>query len=237
MRRFDPTVPEMMDRPGQDLDLLRDDLTVLETINRRLGGHAIPLRYLSEFQPRTVLDLATGSGDIPRVLPRNVQITAVDSNPDILQIARERSAGYSNIRFEQHNLLTLPYPPGSFDVVLCALTLHHFAEDDVVAILRRIHEIARVGYVVNDLRRNRVATGLAKLMAHTIITNPIARFDTPASCERAFTVAELRALAQRAGLEQFQIHRHRMFRMALVGRKPSLPAMAGTRNAAGTGRQ
>ena len=237
MRRFDPTVPEMMDRPGQDLDLLRDDLAVLENINRRLGGHAIPLRYLSEFQPRTILDLATGGGDIPRVLPRNVQITAVDGNPDILQIARERSAGYSNIRFEQHNLLALPYPPGSFDVVLCALTLHHFAEDDVVAILRRIHEIARVGYVVNDLRRNRVATGLAKLMAHTIISNPIARFDTPASCERAFTVAELRALAQRAGLEQFQIHRHRMFRMALVGRKPSLPATAGTRDAAGTGRQ
>ncbi len=219
MRHFDPAVPEMMDRPGQDLALLRDDLTVLEHINRRLGGHAIPLRYLSEFRPRTVLDLATGGGDIPRALLRHLEITAVDSNPEILQIARERSAGYSNIRFEQHNLLALPYPPGSFDVVLCALTLHHFAEADVVAILRRIHEIARIGYIVNDLRRNRVATWLAKLMAHTIISNPIARFDAPASCERAFTVAELRALALRAGLEQFEIHRHRMFRMALVGRK------------------
>ena len=64
-----------------------------------------------------------------------------------------------------------------------------------------------------------VAICLSKLMAHTIITNPIARFDTPASCERAFTVAELRALAESAGLEQFSIHRHRMFRMALIGRK------------------
>ncbi len=237
MRRFDPAVPEMMDRPGQDLDLLRDDLAVLETINRRLGGHAIPLRYLSDFQPRTVLDLATGGGDIPRILPRDVQITAVDSNPAILQIARERSAGYSNIRFEQHNLLALPYAPGSYDVVLCALALHHFAEADVVAILRRIHEIARVGYIVNDLRRNRVATWLARLMANTIITNPIARFDAPASCERALTIAELRALAQRAGLEQFEIRRHRMFRMVLVGRKPSLPATAGKRDAEGTGRQ
>src|SRR5258705_61290 len=226
MRRFDPPVPEMMNRPGQDLDLLRADLAVLETINRRLGGHAIPLRYLFEFQPRTVLDLATGGGDIPRALPRNLQITAVDGNPDILQIARERTAGYPNIRFEQHNLLALPYEPGSFDVVLCALTLHHFAEADVVAILRRIHEIARVGYIVNDLRRNRLAIWLSKLMAHTIITNPIAKFDAPASCERAFTVAELRALAQSAGLEQFEIHRHRMFRMALVGRTPSLPATA-----------
>ena len=220
-RRFDPAVPEMMDRPGQDLDLLRDDLTVLETINRRLGGHALALRYVAKFRPRTILDLATGGADVPRTIASrfDVAITAVDANPDILQIARERSVGFANIRVEQHNLLALPYAPGSFDVVLCSLTLHHFAEADVVAILRRIRDIARVGFVVNDLRRNRVANWLSKLMAATIITNPIARFDAPASCERAFTVDELRTLAERAGLEHFEIHRHRIFRMALVGRK------------------
>jgi len=100
-------------------------------------------------------------------------------------------------------------------------TGHHalHQEADVVAILRRIHEIARIGYVVNDIRRNRVAIWLSKLMARTMITNPIARFDAPASCERAFTVAELHTLAQHAGLEQFTIHRHPIFRMVLVGRK------------------
>ena len=216
MRRFDPAVPEMMDRPGQDLDLLRADLTVLETINRRLGGLAIPLRYLPQFNARTILDLGTGAGDIPRALSDRYEVTGVDKNPDILRIARERSPG---LHFEQYDLLALPYAPGSFDVVLCSLTLHHFSEDDVVAILRRIHEIARIGYIVNDLRRNPVATCLAKLMARTIITNPIAKFDAPASCERAFTIAELRALAMRAELEHFEIHRHHMFRMVLVGRK------------------
>jgi SAM-dependent methyltransferase len=221
VRRFDPAVPEIMDRPGQNLDLLREDLTVLEWFNRHLGGHAIALRNVAEFKPRTILDLATGGGDVPRTIARrfNVTITAVDGNPDILQIARERSAGHSSIRFEQQNMLALPYPPGSFDLVLCSLTLHHFAEADVVAILRRIHEIARIGYVVNDMRRNRVAIWLSKLMARTMITNPIARFDAPASCERAFTIAELHTLAQHAGLEQVTIHRHPIFRMVLVGRK------------------
>jgi SAM-dependent methyltransferase len=215
-RRFDPAVPEMMDRPGQDLDLLREDLTVLETINRWLGGHAIPLRYLPQFNARTVLDLATGSADIPRAIAHRYDVTAVDNNPDILRIARERSPG---IRFERQDLRALPYPPASFDIVLCSLALHHFAEADVVAILRRIHEIARVGYIVNDLRRNRAAIWLSRLLARTVLTNPIAKFDAPASCERAFTVAELRAMAERAGLEQFTIRRHHMFRMALVGRK------------------
>ncbi len=218
-RLYDAAVPEMMDRPGNDPGLLRADLDALQTINRFLGGYRIPLRYLAKFRPTTILDLATGAGDVPRALPRHIQITAVDSNPDILQIARERSTGFANIRFEQHNLLALPFAPGSFDVVLCSLALHHFAEADVVAILRRVRDIARVGFIVNDLRRHRLAIALSKLMARTIIRNPIARFDAPASCERAFTVAELDALAQRAGLTNYRIRRHVWFRMALVGAK------------------
>ncbi len=228
-RRFDPMVPEIMDRRGNDPLLLRADLRVLETINRLLGGHRIVRIHLPDLvrqQPVSVLDLGTGAADVPRAVARwarargvKMEITAADGNPEILQVARENTAGWPEIRIEQADLLALPYRPASFDVVLCSLTLHHFREADVVAILRRIHDTARVGYVINDLRRNRVAIWLSKLMARTIITNPIARFDAPASCERAFTIAELRAMATRAGLTNFTVRRHRFFRMALVGHK------------------
>jgi SAM-dependent methyltransferase len=231
-RRFDPEVPEIMDRPGNDPELLRADLRVLERINYFLGGHRIAHRYLSDFlntKPMssfTVLDLATGGADVPRSIIQwarshgvHAEITAVDGNPEILRIARERCADFPEIQIEQRNLLALPYPSASFDFVLCSLTLHHFADTDVVAILRRIHDIARVGYIINDLRRNRIAIGLSKLMARTLIANPIARFDAPASCARAFVVSELRAMAAQAGVGRVTIRRHRFFRMALVGRK------------------
>jgi ubiquinone/menaquinone biosynthesis C-methylase UbiE len=228
-RRFDPALPEMMDRRGNDATLLRADLRVLEKINRFLGGHRIPLLYLPEFLKQksvSILDLGTGAADVPRAIAGwakandfCVQITAIDGNPEILQIARENVAGWPEICLESADLLHLPYPPGSFDIVLCSLTLHHFPEGDAVAILRRIHDIARGGYIINDLRRNRTAIWLSKVMARSLITNPIARFDAPASCERAFTPAELDAMARRAGLSRFTIHRHRFFRMALVGRK------------------
>jgi ubiquinone/menaquinone biosynthesis C-methylase UbiE len=231
-RRFDPAVPEIMDRPGNDAALLRADLYVLESINRFLGGCRIALRYLDEFleaaptSSLNILDLATGSADIPRTIARwarrrgiRVAITAVDGNPDILRVAREECAAWPEICLEQHDLLALPYATASFDLVFCSLALHHFAEADVVAILRRIHDIARVGYIINDLRRNRVAICLSKLMARTIITNPIARFDAPASCERAFSVGELHAMAAQAGITNITIRRHRFFRMALAGRK------------------
>jgi len=228
-RRFDPAIPEMMDRRGNDPSLLRADLRVLETINRFLGGYRIVHRYLPGLVQQssvTILDLGTGAADVPRAIVGwarsrgvTVEITAADGNPEILQVARENTASWPEIQVVEADLLTLPYRANSFDVVLCALTLHHFGEADAVAILRRIHDIARGGYIVNDLRRNQVAICLSKLMARTIITNPIARFDAPVSCERAFTTAELRALAGRAGMANFSIHRHRFFRMALVGRK------------------
>ncbi|HVM60219.1 MAG TPA: methyltransferase domain-containing protein [Verrucomicrobiae bacterium] len=231
-RRFDPAIPEIMDRRGNDPALLRADLRVLENINRFLGGHRIPLRHLDDLltvtpmNRLTILDLATGGADVPRSVARwarrrglHVEITAVDGNPEILQIARENCAAWPEIRIEQHDLLALPCPTASFDVVLCSLTLHHFSEANVVAILRRIHDIARVGYVINDLRRSWIAIGLSKLMARTVIRNPIARFDAPASCERAFRVAELRALAAQAGLRDFVIRRQPFFRMAITGRQ------------------
>jgi len=232
-RRFDPTVPEIMDRPGNEPTLLRADLRVLEDVNRCLGGYRIPLLYLRKLsgslrsaKTLTILDLATGAADVPRAIATwarsqriDIAITAVDANPEILRIARENTADWPEISIEQQDLLALPYPAASFDVVLCSLALHHFSESDAVAILRRIHDIARGGWIINDLRRNRIAIGLSKLMARTIITNPIARFDAPASCERAFTIAEWRAMATRAGLSRFTIRRHRFFRMALAGRK------------------
>jgi SAM-dependent methyltransferase len=228
-RCFNPAIPEMMDRAGNDFKLLRADLCVLEKINRFLGGYRIPLMYLPGFskdQSVTILDLGTGAADVPRAIASwargnncNVQITGVDSNPEILQIARENVVGWPEIRIEQADLRGLPYPPESFDIVLCSLTLHHFSEGDAVAILRRIHDIARDGYIINDLRRNRIAIWLSNFMARTIITNPIARFDAPASCERAFSAVELSAMAQQAGMSCFTVHRHRFFRMALIGRK------------------
>jgi SAM-dependent methyltransferase len=228
-RRFDPAVPEMMDRRGNDPALLRADLRVLESINRFLGGHRIVRAYLPGLVSHStvsILDLGTGAADVPRAIARwarahnvKAEITAVDANPEILEVARENTAGWPEIRLEEADLLALPYRPASFDIVLCALTLHHFGEADVVAILRRIHDIARAGYIINDLRRNPVAIRLSKLMARTLISNPIARFDAPASCERAFTIAELRALANRAGMTGFTIRRHRFFRMVLVGHK------------------
>ena len=71
-RSFDPAVLEMMDRPQPVSPELERDLERLRQLNRWFGSH----RLVSTFMRRWILpgarmrvvDLATGSGDIPRLL-------------------------------------------------------------------------------------------------------------------------------------------------------------------------
>jgi SAM-dependent methyltransferase len=233
VRRFDPRDPEWLDCPGLDRALLREELNTLETCNRRLWGHDLALHYVDRLVASaptaslSVLDLGTGAADIPRAIAAwarqrqlPVAITAVDCNAEVLQLAGESCQGWPEIRLEQHDLRALPYEADSFDLVLCSLALHHFASAEAVAVLRSMQRLARRGYVVNDLCRNWLTIGSAELWVRALVRSPVFRHDALQSCRAAFTVGELRALAQRAGLDHFAIKRHHaVFRMVLEGRK------------------
>lgn len=232
-RRFSADEPEWIDQPGVPPELLREELRALENLNRRLGGHQLMLDYVRELlrgtrrQSLSILDLGTGSADIPRAIVTwaraaglPITVVAVDGNPAVLEAAREECRCWPEISLEQHDLRALPQAPESFDVVLCSLTLHHLGVADSVALLRRMREIARVGCLLNDLRRNWCAIWIMELLARTIVRSPILRHDGPQSCRAAFTIGELREMAQQAGFKNFQIRRHHaMFRMVLIGNK------------------
>jgi 2-polyprenyl-3-methyl-5-hydroxy-6-metoxy-1,4-benzoquinol methylase len=233
IRRFDPDNLELVDRPGMARVALREELQALERCNRRLGGHDLVLRYVRRYLRLTrtpslsILDMGTGAADIPRAIARWARqrqmplvITAVDGNSEVLQLAAEWCQGWPEIRLEQHDLRALPYAADSFDLVLCSTTLHHFDSADAVAILRSMHKLARHGYVVNDLCRNWLAIGATELFVRALLCSPVIRHDAVQSFRGAFTVSELRAMAEGAELSHFQIIRHHaVFRMVLEGRK------------------
>src|SRR5450432_153336 len=181
-RHFDPNEPELIDQPGLDCSLLHEELRLLEDLNRRLSGHKLVResveRLLGSTHPKSlsILDLGTGSADIPRAIVAwarqkkiAVTITAVDGNAEILRFAEASSRDWPEISFARHDLRSLPFKKDSFDLVLCSLALHHFTETDAVAVLRRIAEIARIGYAVNDLRRNWLSIGFTELLVRTAI--------------------------------------------------------------------
>jgi len=224
-RQFDPAEPELMDLPQAVSNELEVDLQNLRQLNRFFGGHALVSRFLRDWiQPGKllrVLDLATGSGDVPRLvvdharsLDANVEVTAVDQQTSTLEIARQLSADYPEISYQHGN--SLDWGNGdTYDIVLCTLALHHFSEDDAVRLLQRCRKLSHGCVLVSDLRRGFLATVGIYLLTAIIFRAPMTKADGRASAERAFSFREFRSLAESAGWKNFHQRKFRFARQAV----------------------
>jgi SAM-dependent methyltransferase len=220
-RQFDPDTLELMDRPQPVSAELERDLHNLRQFNRWFGSYALITfflrRWINPGAQLRVVDLATGSGDIPRLIAdyarkigAEVRIDALDQQPAILEIARKLSVGYSNISFVRGNILSWEASE-PYDIVFCTLALHHFSEEDAVRVLRRCSELSRKFLLVSDLRRGWMGIIGVYLLTATVFREPMTKFDARLSMARAFSFSELDQLAKRAGWEDFG---HRNFRFA-----------------------
>jgi SAM-dependent methyltransferase len=226
-------VPELLDRPGEASE--RDLEHTLRDIRRAnifgLGTWVINHhfeRLLASF-PRgrmlQVLDLATGSADIPEELcrwarrrRRKIEITATDISAEILAVARERikRAGFADVvSFLACDAVSTPFPDDSFDVVVCSLALHHLDLASAHKALREMERLSRVGFIVNDIYRSQGAWLMAWVLTHLTTTNRLTRHDGPASVYRAFTPKELAGIADNVHIP-VKIHTHPFWRMAAV---------------------
>ena len=220
-RSFDPAVMEMMDRPQPFSAELERDLQRLRQLNRWFGSYRLVLKFMRRWiKPGTrlrVVDLATGSGDIPRLLvdfARNIgahiEVDAVDRQSATLQIARKLSAGYPQISFYEADILGWDCAQG-YDIALCSLVLHHFSDDDAVNLLRRCRELSRRFVLVSDLRRGFLLPAGVHVLTALIFREPMTRFDARLSAQRAFSFSEIHQLAIQGGWENFG---HKKFRFA-----------------------
>ena len=221
-RQFDPAEPELMDRPQPITDELVSDLRNLRELNRQFGSYALIEHFLRRWiLPGTemrLLDLATGSGDIPRLVVEyarkvgaTVSVDAIDQQSSTLEIARGLSASYPEIDFLEGDVLSFGEGRSPYDIVLCSLALHHFEDEEAVSLLRRCRELSNRFVLVSDLRRGLLATIGVYLLTALVFREPMTRTDARLSAERAFSFREFRSLAERAGWRDFG---HRKFRFA-----------------------
>lgn len=219
-----------MDAPIEDRDELDENLRDIRRVNQLLGGTSVILRHLPDLlacvpdgRTVTILDLATGSADIPVEISRwakqrgyDVSITASDASDQMLDIARHHIDGDPTISLVNHDARAVPLPDDHVDVVLCSLSLHHFTPDDAVRVLREMGRLSTVGFILNDLYRSRFGYAAAWIAAHVTTGNRLTRNDAPLSVRRAYTPRELEHLLDRAGLADAEITTYLWFRMAAV---------------------
>jgi 2-polyprenyl-3-methyl-5-hydroxy-6-metoxy-1,4-benzoquinol methylase len=224
-RQFDPAEPELMDRPQPVTPELVSDLRNLRQLNRYFGSHALITHFLRHWihpgKQLRALDLATGSGDIPRLVVdyarrvgATVTVDAVDQQGSTLEIARGLSTDYPEIDFKKSDVFFFG-EDGHYDIVLCSLALHHFEETAAVRLLHRCRHLSRKFVLVSDLRRGFLTTVGVYLLTALIYRESMTRNDARLSAERAFSFRELGSLAERAGWRDFGHRRFGFARQAI----------------------
>lgn len=220
-----------MDRPQPVTEELVTDLRNLRRLNRYFGSYALIKHFLRRRilpgMEMRVLDLATGSGDIPRLVVdyarkvgAAVTVDAIDRQSSTLEIARDLSGGYPEISFLEDDVLSFGEGGSTYDLVLCSLALHHFEEDAAVQLLRRCRELSNGLVLVSDLRRGFLATIGVYLLTALVFRESMTRTDARLSAERAFSFREFRSLAERAGWRDFGHQKFRFARQAIWLERP-----------------
>ncbi len=175
-----------------------------------------------------VLDLATGGGDVPirlwfkaRRAGLNLELAGCDHSVVAIDHARSRAAQVgAGVAFFVHDVLRGEPLPG-YDVVMASLFLHHQeSEESARFLLRRMGEMAGRLVLVNDLIRGRLHLWLARLACRLLVSSYVVHTDGPRSVEAAFTRAEVRRLAESAGLTGATVAWRWPFRFLLTWRRP-----------------
>lgn len=227
--------PERIDDPTLPPAEVKRSMQDVALSNRLFGGTQTVLGHVSRLladvpsdKPIRVLDIATGSADIPHALQewgrrrkRSLTVIGVDNQATMLQMA----SAQPNIFLVQADALALPFAPKSFNIALCALAFHHLGFEASVKLLAAMDTLTTQGFVVSDLRRDLptlwgVQAAMAAVRAH-----PFTRHDAPASVRRAFSLREYRRMVALSGAQNVRLHTHWYFRVALVQRKPAVSSI------------
>lgn len=223
-RRSD--VRERLDNPAQHMSELRGNLRDIRHLNAWFGGTRLAVRSVEQElagqKCARLLDVATGSADIPLALSRwsaaygvPLEIVGADLSPEVLAEAR-RHIIQSGIRLARADARSLPWQDGSFDVVMCCLALHHFSPTEAVQVLREMWRVSARTVIVIDLRRSYTAYIGTWLATHTVARNRLTRHDGPLSVLRSYTPSEMALQARAAGLDRVSITLHPFYRQVMV---------------------
>ena len=221
---------EFMDEPDIAARDLKSNLRFIRWVNRRLGGTRAVLNYLRAWsvrwpqstQPIRIVDVATGSADIPQAILAwsarhnlKVEILALDIHAGTLAIARSWCHAQPNLAFIQADALQLPFADGSVDYALSSMFLHHLPDAQAAAVVAQLVRISRRGVIVNDLLRDHHALQWVKMM--TSFASRTIKYDARLSIRKGWTIPEAASWATSA--PWLTCRQHLFARFTLAGEK------------------
>ncbi|MCX5660385.1 MAG: methyltransferase domain-containing protein [Planctomycetota bacterium] len=235
--------PELMDDPNLDPAAHAAALAGLARLNRLSRSVEVVWAPMREWARRRgldrlrVLDVATGSGDVPIALAARaaregiaLAIDACDMSEQALAIARGK-AKRARVELNAFRLDVVRQPipalpdgkPGNpgepYDVVLSSLFLHHLTREQAVGVVGHMGRAGRL-VLVNDLERrwrNLVLVGASALL---LTRSRVVHVDSRLSVRAAWTCGEMRAIFEEAGLAGARVGRRALCRLLAMWERP-----------------
>lgn len=217
VRRREPELMDEADLPAARVERALAGLARINAVTgvaRVLWAGLEPARRRAGPRGLRVLDVGCGAGDHAVALARRagraglrLRVDGLDKSPVAVGHARRRAARAAvEMDVWERDATRDPLPVG-YDVVMSSLFLHHLDEGPAAELLACMAAAARSLLLVHDLDRSRPGWWLARWGAPLLSRSPIVRQDARLSVRAAFTRAEARALARRAGLAGARVRR------------------------------
>ena len=196
--------------------------------NRLFGGIRAVSAELAPWLPSsggrvTLLDVGTGTGDIPERLRKHAQargielvVFGLDGRIELVKATREWP-----VTGVLGDALALPFASRSFDFVIASQVLHHFAGDEAVRLLSEMNRVAKRRVVVADLRRSWLAVAGLWLVSFVLGFHEVSRHDGVVSILRGFQAPELRDLVRQATSVDPVVRRHPGWRLTASWNPPA----------------
>lgn len=197
---------------AEDLDpatyarVLRDLAQVNRLTLARRPTIAFVVNALKGRSSFRLLDVGFGHGDMLRTIAAwsthhavTADLVGVDLNPGSAPAARAATPPGMTIDYRTGDYAT--FAGEGFDLVVSSLVTHHMRDDELIAFLRFMEAEARLGWMVNDLHRHRLAHIGFPWLARAMRWHRIVREDGTLSIARSFRAAEWHALIERAGID------------------------------------
>lgn len=231
--------PELMDDPDLPESEHRQALTGLSRLNRAGGVATVLYSRLRRYarcqypRPLRVLDVASGSGDLPIHWARRAKrdglslaITAIDRS-DVAVDQMRRHAENAGVRLAalQRDCLSDGLPCG-FDVVICSLFMHHLDNAQAGRLLQSMQMAADRAIIVCDLERSRWNLAMVRLASRALSRSPVVHVDALRSVRAAYTRQEFSELAERSLARPVRVERLFPCRFLMTADEPVVPAVA-----------
>jgi len=197
-----------MDDPGLDPGSYAAVLGDLGRVNRWTLAARPTLSFLGRATRGRgrfrLLDVGFGDGGMLRAIARwakrrgiDAELVGVDLNPNSAAIARAATPPGSPIDYRSGDYRG---PDGHWDLVISSLVAHHMSDAELTAFIRFMETEARVGWMVNDLHRHRLAYVGYPLLARLLRVHNVVREDGQLSIARSFRPAEWRSILAGAAI-------------------------------------